>query len=72
MSGYNNSFDFNAFAGAHDMPDSLNAEPAPVMDQSEIWNATLSDPSGLMEGSTAAQLHARLDLSPFQGERSIG
>lgn len=62
MSGYNNSFDFNAFAGAHDMPGSLNAEPAPTMDQS----------GGLKEGGTTAQLHPQVDLAPFEGERSIG
>lgn len=72
MSGYDNTFDFNAFAGAYDMPGSLNTEPAPTMDQSGNWNAAPYASSGLMGGGTAAQLHARLDLSPFEGERSIG
>lgn len=65
MSEYNNAFDFNAIAAAYDMP-------APVMDQSGTWNAALHPQSGLMEGGTAAQPHARLDLAPFEGARSNG
>lgn len=72
MSGYNDLFDFNSSIGAHDIPGSLNAEPAPTMDQSGNWNAASSASSGLMEGGTAAQLHARLDFAPFEGARSIG
>lgn len=72
MSEYNDVFDFNAIDGAYDMPGSLNAEPAPVMDQSGDWNAAPSASSGLMEGGTAAPLHARLDLAPFEGARSNG
>lgn len=72
MFEYNNAFDFNATDGAYDMPGSLSAEPAPVMDQSGIWNAATSTSSGLMVGGTAAQPHARLDLAPSEGARSNG
>lgn len=73
MSGYNNAFNFNAIAGAHDMPGSLDAEPNPTMDQSGTWKSTVYPHSGLMEGGTAAQLHARLDFAPSsQGARPNG
>lgn len=72
MSEYNTAFNFNTPDGAYDMPGSLNAEPVPAMDQSGTWTAALYSPSGLMEGGTAAQLHARLDFAPFEGARSNG
>lgn len=72
MPGYNDTFDVNSIAGVHDMPGSLNAAPAPVMDQSGLWNAAPYAPSGLMEGGTAAPLHARLDFAPFEGARPNG
>lgn len=72
MPGYNNAFDFNAIAGAHDMPGALTAEPAPTMDQSGSWNAALQGSSGLTDGGTAAPLHAQLDVAPSEGARSNG
>lgn len=72
MSGYNNTFDFNAIAGTYDLPSSLNAEPTPTMDQSGTWNTILHGQPRLMEGGTAAQLHARLDFAPSEGARSNG
>ncbi|KAG6358235.1 hypothetical protein INS49_014119 [Diaporthe citri] len=64
MSGYNELFDFNTPIGT--------AEPAPTMDQPGSWTAAPSASSGPMEGGTAAQLHARLDLAPFAAARSSG
>lgn len=72
MSGYNNSFDFNAIAGTYDMPGSLDAEPGPMMDRSATWSTALHPESGLVEGGTAAQLHAQLDLAPLKDSRSNG
>ncbi|KAK7722825.1 hypothetical protein SLS63_009099 [Diaporthe eres] len=72
MSGYNDLFNFNTSDGAHDMPGSLNAEAAPTMDQSGTWDAALQPQSGLMEGGTTVQLHARLDFAPLEGARSNG
>lgn len=72
MSGYDNSFDSNAFAGAYDMPDSLNAESTLTMNQSGHWNAALPTQSGLVEGGTAAQLNAQLHFAPMKGARSNG
>ncbi|KAK7698640.1 hypothetical protein SLS64_012379 [Diaporthe eres] len=72
MSGYNDLFNFNTSDGAHDMPGSLNAEAAPTMDQSGTWNTAVYLQSGMMEGGTAAQLHARLDFAPLEGARSNG
>lgn len=72
MSGYNNAFDFNAIAGACDLPGPLNAEPTPTMNQSGTWNTAVYPQSGTMEGGTAAQLRAQLDFAPFEGVRSNG
>lgn len=72
MSEYNNAFDFIAAAGAYDMPGCLNAEPAPVMDQSGNWNAAFHPQPGLVEGGTAVPLHARLDFAPLEGAKSTG
>lgn len=72
MSEYNNALDFNAIAGAYDMPACLDTEPKPTMDQSGNWNTTVYPQYGMMEGGTAAQLHARLDFSPFKGAKSNG
>lgn len=72
ISGYNDLFNFNTAIGAHDMPGSRNAEPTPTMDQSGNWNGAPSGSTELMEGGTAAQLHARLDFAPSQGAKSSG
>lgn len=72
MSGYNKNFDFNAAARTCYMPSSLNDEPITTGDQSGTWNAASHPSSGLMEGDTAAQLHAPVDFAPFEGARSNG
>lgn len=72
MPGYNSVFDFDVPVGVYDMPDPLGDEPALTMDQSGTWNAALQGSTGLMEGGTAAQLHAQLDFAPSQGARSNG
>lgn len=72
MFEYNDTFDFNTIAGAHGMPGSLGAVPTTVMDQSGSWNAAPYALSGLMEGGTAAPLHAQLDCAPAMGAKSNG
>lgn len=72
MSEYNNLFDFNATTTACDLSGSPNPGPTPAMDQSGSLNAALYPSFGLMEGGTAAQLHAPVNLAPSKGARSNG
>ncbi|KAK2609540.1 hypothetical protein N8I77_003036 [Diaporthe amygdali] len=72
MSEYNNLFDFNATTSAVDLSGSPNQGPTPAMDQSGSWNTALYPQFGLMEGCTAAQLHAPVDFAPFGGAKSNG